>query len=425
MSTSLLAQRREADRALAARDTRIPALNCVLDDDLLSSLLGETVRVTRVRYKPQTSALVAFRRDRNGADWYGWAMTRAPELGAKLQRRKGRSNTYGGSIRLLHPDSLHTDLVVAVGPIEEDWRLRSNLLWLREHGLGRLGAPEAAADRFMSGRTTVLRYKPERRLVIRVPTGTRPIVVKAGVQPYEDASGLRLRELLHIHGVPVLPELADPECARHGISASPFWGDGDLSGSDNDPAAYRAGKALAAIHGVDPGTDADTADDVKNLVRQLTATRNMVTALLPELEEPATRLTRLLLTQMSQTDRHPRPVLVHGDFSADQILVQGSAVRIIDFDRVRTADPAADVGSFAATEEIADHGPAGPAGMRRKTVHMIEGYRRAGGQVSQAAVDTWAAFRLFTGCVDPFRDRADNWPADTSWHIHRALELIT
>jgi aminoglycoside phosphotransferase (APT) family kinase protein len=225
--------------------------------------------------------------------------------------------------------------------------------------------------------------------------------------------------------VPVLPELADPECARHGISASPVWGDGDLSGSDNDPAAYRAGKALAAIHGVDPGTNADTADDFDNLVRQLTATRNMVCALVPELQEPATRLTRLLLRQMSQTEWRPRPVLAHGDFSPDQILVQGSAVRIIDFDRIRTADPASDLGSFAATEEIADHGHAGPAGVRRKTGHLIEGYRRAGGQVSLAAVDTWAAFRLFTGSVDPFRDRADNWPADTSWHIHRALDLTT
>jgi hypothetical protein len=39
-------------------------------------------------------------------------------------------------------------------------------------------------------------------------------------------------------------------------------------------------------------------------------------------------------------------------------------------------------------------------------------------------VDTWAAFRLFLNSVDPFRNRADDWPADTTWHIRRAMELI-
>ena len=64
-------------------------------------------------------------------------------------------------------------------------------------------------------------------------------------------------------------------------------------------------------------------------------------------------------------------MLVHGDFSADQVLVNGAAVRIIDFDRVRTADPAMDLGSFAAVEEIADcaeqePGPAARQGAARR-----------------------------------------------------------
>ena len=117
-------------------------------------------------------------------------------------------------------------------------------------------------------------------------------------------------------------------------------------------------------------------------------------------------------------------MLVHGDFSADQVLVDGPAVRIIDFDRVRTSDPARDLGSFAAVEDIADPAGAGPVAGGRKTAQLIDGYREAGGHVSQARVETWAAFRLFLNSVDPFRNRASDWPADTSWHIRRALELI-
>ena len=424
MSTALQAQRREADRAVAARDARIPGLNWVLDDELLSELLGESVRITRTRYKPHTSALVAFRRAGDGAGSYGWASTTTEEHVEKLQRRADSSRKRGGSIRLFQPNNLHADVVVAVGPIDEDWPLRPNLRWLRDQGLGRLGA-FPAAGRFLEPPVGVLRYNPERRLVIRVPSATLPVVVKTAAHADQAAAGRQLRQLLADHGIPVLPELAGPECAAHGISASPDWGHGDLSGGDNDPAAYRAGQALAALHGMDPETPTDPTADAEDLARQLAATRSMLTCLLPGLEAPVTRLTgRLLASLGAAGTAGPRQVLVHGDFSADQVLVDGPAVRIIDFDRARTSDPARDLGSFAAVEDIANPAGAGPVAGGRKSAQLIDGYREAGGHVSRARVDTWAAFRLFLNSVDPFRNRASDWPADTDWHIRRALELI-
>lgn len=424
MSTALQAQRREADRALAARDPWIPGLNWVLDDELLSELLGESVRVTRTRYKPHTSALVAFRRAGSGAGSYGWASTTSPEHVEKLRRRADSSQKHGGGIRLLQPGRPHADVVVAAGPIEEDWPLRPNLRWLREQGLGRLGALPASKH-VLDPPVSVLRYNPERRLVARVPAAGLPVVVKTAVQPDNTAAGLRLRQLLADHGVPVLPELADPDCAAHGISASPEWGHGDLSGSDNGPAARRAGEALATLHGIDPGPGADPAADAEDLARQLAATRSMITRLLPELDAPVTRLTVRLLTRIGafSTGAHS-PVLVHGDFSADQVLVDGTAVRLIDFDRVRTSDPVMDLGSFAAVEETARPSGPRPVAGGRQTAQLIEGYRAAGGHLPRTGVETWAAFRLFLNSVDPFRNRAGDWPADTYWHIRRALELI-
>jgi aminoglycoside phosphotransferase (APT) family kinase protein len=422
----LQAQRREADRALAARDTRIPALTWVLDDELLSELIGERVRITRTRYKPGMSVLVAFRRgDGDEAETFGWASTITAEHAGKLHRRAASSRRHGGGIRLIHPDTLEPDVVVAVGRIDEDWPLRANLRWLRDHGLGRLGALPTTPGRFLDPPASVLRYNPERRLMLRVPSETGPVVVKTAVQRDEGAVGIHLRQQLASHGVPVLPELADPDSALHGISASPVWGDGDLSSSDNYPAAYGAGAALAAIHGVDVAPVADPAAAVGNLVRQLAATRSIIIRLLPGLEAPVDQLTDRLLQKVCTTSPHgQQPVLVHGDFSPDQILVSGSAVRIIDFDRVTTSDPAMDLGSFAAVEEVADPGGAGPETGGRKTTCLIAGYREAGGHVSPTGVDAWAAFRLFLGSVDPFRNRAGDWPTDTTWHIRRALELI-
>ena len=429
----LQAQRRDADRALAARDPRIPGLNWVLDDELLSELLGESVQIVRTRYKPHTSALVAFRRtgygagsgsDGSGAGSYGWALTTTPEHVGKLQQRADSSQQRGGGIRLIQPDHLHPDVAVAAGPIQEDWPLRPNLRWLRDHGLRRLGALPAAG-RFLDPPVSVLRYNPERRLVARVPTETVPVVVKTAVQADEAAAGLRLRQRLQSHGIPVLPELADPECAAHGISASPGWGQGDLGGGGNDPAAYRAGQALAAIHGMDTEPGADPMADMEDLVRQLMATRSMITCLLPGLEAPVDALTgRLLAAVGAAGPRRQQPVMVHGDFSADQVLVDGPAIRIIDFDRVTTSDPARDLGSFAAVEDIADPAGVGPVAGGRKTAQLIDGYRDAGGHVTQAGLDSWAAFRLFLNSVDPFRNRTSDWPADTNWQIRRALELI-
>jgi aminoglycoside phosphotransferase (APT) family kinase protein len=138
-----------------------------------------------------------------------------------------------------------------------------------------------------------------------------------------------------------------------------------------------------------------------------------------------TRLTGRLLASLGAGDPHgPQHVLVHGDFSADQVLVDGPAIRIIDFDRARTSDPARDLGSFAAVEDIADAAGAVPVAGGRQTAQLIDGYREAGGHVSQARVEAWAAFRLFLNSVDPFRNRASDWPAETDWHIRRALELI-
>ena len=430
----LQAQRRDADRALAARDAQVPGLNWVLDDELLSELLGESVQIVRTRYKPHTSALVAFRRAGNGsyasgsyasgAGSYGWALTTTPEHVGKLQQRADSSQQRGGGIRLIQPDHLNPDVAVAAGPIEEDWPLRPNLRWLRDHGLRRLGALPAAG-RFLDPPVSVLRYNPERRLVARVPTETVPVVVKTAAQADEAAAGLRLRQRLQSHGIPVLPELADPECAAHGISASPGWGQGDLGGGGNDPAAYRAGQALAAIHGMDTEPGADPMADMEDVVRQLMATRSMITCLLPGLEAPVDALSRRLLAAVGAAGpRRQQPVMVHGDFSADQVLVDGPAIRIIDFDRVTTSDPARDLGSFAAVEDIADPAGVGPVAGGRKTAQLIDGYRDAGGHVTQAGLDSWAAFRLFLNSVDPFRNRASDWPADTNWQIRRALELI-
>ncbi|MFE4543530.1 phosphotransferase family protein [Arthrobacter sp. NPDC056727] len=426
----------QAERSLARRDTLLPGLPWLLDSTRLSELLGETVRVTRVRYKPGTSLLVAYRRLRNGNFEYGWATTRTPSGAGKLLERERTSRTRGGDMRILRPDPGDPDTVVAVGGVEDDWALQKNLTWLRSHGAGRLGLHTKPGSGVLAG-SSVLRYKPERRLVLFAYNASSAVVIKTAAKPAGHGQQPHFLDRLRRHGVPLLPQLADAECLSHGVSASTAWGAGDLAAHENagSRTAYAAGQALAALHCAPAGSG--VAGPVRHPAAggwredhaaQLKATRGMVSLLVPDLERLArhleTRLAALLLDQ-------PRtaPVLVHGDFSPDQVLMAGSEVRLIDFDRAGMGLAEADLGSFAAAEEaalpvpdgVADGAPAGGP----KTAQLAEGYLDAGGRFSQAAVDAWAACRLFNSSVDPFRDRSQGWAADMTWQLSRAKELIS
>lgn len=411
---------RDADHSLARRDDALPCLAAVLDDDRLSELLGESVHITRVRYKPRTSALVAFCRTRCGKEDYGWALTTAGNT--KLSGRAQKSARRGGGLRLIRPDLRDSDAVIAVGGIEDDWALRENLRWLGDRGLEQLGAVQRPGPGLLSGTARVLRYKPERRLVLLEQTPDAPIVIKTAALPAPENVD-RFHQRLQQHGVPVLPMLGDADCFGHGTSASPAWGDRDLTASDDPEGARRAGEALARLHGIPAEADSGPAPGPQALVdRQMAATCAMVTALVPALEVPAAKVAALIHRRLEEVVGWRNAVLVHGDFSADQVLVSGSEVRLIDFDRARTGAPESDLGSFAAVEEMSQW--RGGAPRRPRTGHLIDGYVLAGGRFTPAATDAWAALRLFAGSVDPFRDRTPDWAADMSRHIDRACELV-
>ncbi|MFP3461036.1 aminoglycoside phosphotransferase family protein [Arthrobacter globiformis] len=410
------------DRSLASRDAALPGLPWLLDNTRLSGLLGETVRVTRVRYKPGTSLLVAFRRIRNGSFDYGWAYTLAAPS-TKLLRRESTSRSRGGNMRVLRPDPLHPETLVGVGGVEDDWALHKNLAWLREHGAERLGLHPGAAAGLLGG--SVLRYKPERRLVLVAQNADTAVVIKTAAKPAGTAQQAHFLDRLERHGVPFLPQLGDAECLEHGVSACVAWGGGDLAGLDDDSGAFAAGEALARLHGI-PARGLQAA----GVTEQLRATRSMVASLVPALEDPARRIEAELGSLLP--DGAGSKALVHGDFSPDQVLVGGSEVRLIDFDRAHAGTAEADLGSFAAAEEMAlpasggapAGGTAGGLAGGPKTARLTEGYRQAGGRFTQPGVNVWAAFRLFNSSVDPFRDRSPDWAEDMSWHLRRVRELI-
>lgn len=415
---------RDADVALAGRDDALPCLAAMLDDDQLSELVGEALHVTRVRYKPHTSLLVAFCRTGLGAGDYGWALSTAGNV--KLDGRARSSARLGGGVRLIRFAPPHTDATIAVGGVEDDWALRKNLRWLGQQGLERLGAARSPGQALLSGTARVLRYKPERRLVLREDSAGASIVIKTAAQPADEDAARLFHQRLQRHGVPVLPRLSDAELSRHGTSASPAWGDEDLTTSDGPEGGRLAGDALARLHGVPAEVESGPAaqSEALRLRLQLEATCSMFAALLPALETRAAKVADRIQRQLAEAPAGgtAKQVQVHGDFSADQVLVSGTEIRLIDFDRARAGTPESDLGSFAAVEEIGQW--RGSAVTTLHTQNLIDGYVRAGGRFTPAVADAWAALRLFANSVDPFRDRRPEWADEMSRHLERAGELI-
>lgn len=416
-----LQTRHAADVALAGRDDALPALAAMLDDDRLSGLVGEALHITRVRYKPRTSLLVAFMHTSPGRDGFGWALSTAGN--SKLEGRARSSARHGGGVRLLRPALPGTDAAIAVGGIEDDWALHKNLRWLEEHGLDRLGVTRAPGPGLSGGTVRLLRYKPERRLVLRAESPAAPLVIKTAVLPVDEDAERLFHQRLRQHGVPVLPRLGDAACSRHGTSASPAWGDGDLAGSGG-PGARRAGEALARLHGVPAPADCGPAaqSEAARLRLQLDATCSMIASLAPALGTTAAKLAGRIHQQLAEASGQAAPVQVHGDFSADQVLVSGEDIRLIDFDRACAGTPESDLGSFAAVEEMSRW--RGTAVTALHTENLIDGYVRAGGRFRPEAVAAWTALRLFANSVDPFRDRRPGWDAEMSRHLERAGELV-
>lgn len=411
---------RDADLALAARDDALPCLAALLDDDRLSELVGDALHVTRVRYKPRTSLLVGFLRAGQGKDRYGWALSTAGNV--KLEGRARASARFGEGVRLIRPVLPHTDGIIAVGGIESDWALRKNLRWLRERGLERLGVAHTPDQGLLSGSTRVLRYKPERRLVLLAEAPDESLVIKTAALPADDEAERAFHQRLQRHGVPVLPRLGEAGAASHGTGASPLWGDGDLTAGENPEGARRAGEALARLHGIASEVESSPAAQSEALGLQLQATCSMVATLVPALAAPAAAIAGRIRRQLDEAPDAGTAVQVHGDFSADQVLVRGAEIRLIDFDRARAGTPESDLGSFAAVEEIGEW--RGTAVTTVHTGNLLDGYAQAGGRFTPSAVEAWTAFRLFMNSVDPFRDRRPEWAADMSRHLERAGELV-
>ncbi|GAA4773838.1 phosphotransferase [Microbacterium gilvum] len=354
---------RDGDAALVARDEALPALADVLDAGRLRRVLAaRRVEIGYLRYKPATSAVAGIRVDGRAAQAVAYPVG--------VHGKLARLATETGDDLLLLDDARGLAVVAAPG----DRALPGIRTALARHP-----------------RAETLVYKPGRRWVGRC--------VECGVIAKAHAASRAARALRgHDAVAAFLPTAPITHRGVDGLVEYRLLPGTALlhlaSGAVAVEAARATGAVLARLH-ASPAPDG--APSVAG--EPIAAGAGDV---LPGL---STRMARLSAETATLLAGRAVTAPAHGDFSADQVIVGAGGVHVIDLDRAGVGDPMADLGSWTA-DEIARGIPRSAAGTA-----LREGYEAAGGRIDGTALIAHTAAALLRRSVEPFRQRAVDWPS--------------
>lgn len=380
------------------------AVRTVLDADRLSELLGQPVRAGRLRIKPNVSVLVSLTERSTGLTC-GWARLLWPVSHSKAAQAE-RLATSLGLDQAPVTRAAGGDLLLQSGPVHTDPKLAKPMASAARQGV--LRSWEAG---------DVLRYNPSRRLVLR--DGSTVLRIRAQACSPADDVHRALSELLPV------PRLLDSEAVarcKGYVSLQQWCGDTNLAELSDDrtaehatpevvtestaDATRRVGALLAELHSCG---EALKPDLVERLPHQHPDPRDLAEVHARQLDVLAPDLAGRVraVGHMLPTRLPGEPVLTHGDASPDQVLYERSSGRIwlTDFDRVRLAPAATDLGSYLAAD------PTSPGHA------LLEGYAEHRPVPAAEQLGVAAVLSRLARLADPLRH------ADPSWHERIGVEL--
>ncbi|MDH5327896.1 MAG: aminoglycoside phosphotransferase family protein [Gammaproteobacteria bacterium] len=408
------------DQAFIDRDHKLPGLRLLLDTEQLTTVIqanlpAETViRVDPIyiRYKPGTNCLVAYHvhTSRRVLNVYARAFgDDASEKQEKLNRddwklRSDTSHSYAQPMINLEKEA------VAVYFFPLDKKLKR--IGKFDKASRRLRLLEKLFPDLCVSKEQLqfvqLRYKPERRHVVRVEINQRAFAVLKWYAPqgYEQAKASAQRfsstERLHI------PEILAWDDDNQ-ILAFEWLGSTELTkliekGNAALTSVKETGQALAELHRQKINTNRlEPFDDLVD-IRQ---TFESVIAICPQLQNLIDKIGASLSHYIKKLEPITTPI--HGDFYSDQVLVrENHTVSFVDFDRAGLGDPARDLGNFIAHIErqvIAAKLSRTLADAICKT--FIEGYQPS--HQVRSRIDLYTALGLYRLLPEPFRHRQPNW----------------
>ena len=419
-----------ADAALVNRDPRLAGLSLLLDPEAMSQTLRqkmpqievEAVRATYVRYKPQTSCLVGYRLQTAVAEVDFYAKAYRLDAHDKLNKARLKSNPVTPATLGI---SILDDVAVILYPFPNDHTLPILPRLVNPH------ARQQLLTRLLPNQPQLwqaqlypLRYKPERRYVGQLVAENGDCAV---LKAYTVADFQRIDNNFKAfcsNGTVRLAQQAGRSSGHQLIALA--WLPGQTleqvsqSSSFEPGVAQSVGAALAQLHGKNSAHLMQRFD----ARAALSAAVKSVTAVCPHLAEQVRKLAgQLTLDLLHMPNPH---VPLHGDFSADQVLLTDTGLVFLDFDRVARGDPAADLGSFIAQLEYDVLLGRLPAQLSAALqAGLVAGYRRAAPHGVPAGLSSHIVAGLVQRVAHPFRNREPNWPDHIEAILQRAWEIFS
>src|SRR5690625_1644049 len=396
-----------AEQELLEREPALPGMAVLFDEAAMSASVqehqpsGSWVRLRDLRYKPGT-AMVA---------------------GLTLTTEEGTSFAAARAMSMSDQEKLAKYRHAA----------RRAATWLAaEPGHG-LCVYDAAADRHLPGLRRVLesgnepatslhalRYKPKRRWVGRREAATDdrgPVLIKVH-RPHVAQAAVAAHRAVAQAGLPV-PVLRKTRI-RRGLVISDWLPGTTLEATT--PTAEQLtelGVVLARLHDLPPaGVPGEAATDHRltaqvhhRRAEDITTAVRTISAVHPAAAELAARTARRVLGSLS--NRAFRNGVLHGDLSADQVLLRpdGDLV-LLDLDRSRVGDPIEDLASWIATDlsQAMRHGRSQPLPTALEEYSpFVDAYQRAAGPVAPVHLHDAVAAALLMLADEPFRYRRPDW----------------
>jgi len=288
-------------------------------------------------------------------------------------------------------------------------------------------------------RTKLIRFKPERRAVIKCRT--KAVNLKSGIKErirfymkiYADNYG---EKVYSIHNDLYLKTRANsildtPKPMLYNKTRNILFMERArgtvLSGLLNDESynnkhIERTALTLFELHKINlPSLNPQNPDSLYN---DVITTTSYLTRLLPELETKINDVKQLLEKQSDLFNTNETG-FVHGDCHPGQFLSGRKKTSVIDFDRSFAGDRLIDVGNFIAALKYADMVGENKttASIQKMFVGKYEEYSNE--RIDSDRLSFWTSYGLFKMAVKPFRDLKRNWPQISSEIINECLKLLT
>lgn len=353
-----------------SRPVAFPTVESLLEPRELRERLGPITdrRATLVgvvphylRIKPGTSALLGLI-----VTWRDAAGSRRTRASLYVGEGAAAAADKAASLRLLEPEHgpamARLEGALYLGfPNDRELRGLAAAADTRRLGnrLTREGSPLEARGIRVSARRSqleILRWKPGRRAVIRAQLslsggdldGRQPSTRYVRVFP-SALLAERLAGWVHAarHTEGLAPKVVDVDAERGLFVTEAADGEGILVSSVTTASNWRGlAAALGAIHGTTASEGLSLRSD-SHLLAAAQRSLDLLSAVDSSFAMRANRLSARLEALQSELPDAPA-AFVHGDLTADQILVNGARVVLLDWDEAAIGDPHADYASLRA-----------------------------------------------------------------------------